>query len=181
MLLAGCLALGPWQADVVQNWGFNSGAVLDGEFWRFLTSHFAHASWEHLGMNALGLVLLQQLFGRELKGVVVLWAYGVIAFGIGLCILGFGGRGTYIGLSGMLHGLFALGACLALKRDVLVAAGVLIVIVGKVFWEQVDGASSFVEQLIGSPVAIDAHLYGLGAGVLFGVALTATALRRPGE
>jgi rhomboid family GlyGly-CTERM serine protease len=177
VLALGCLLLAPWNDAAIDSFGLVRGAVREGEFWRLLTGHLVHSSWLHLALNLAALVVLQQLFGRELRWVVWLWGYAVIAITIGVCFLAFSRYGSVVGLSGMLHGLYVYVACLALRRDALLAAGVLVLLAAKVIWEQIAGASSMLEQWIGMAVAIDAHLYGLLSGAVLGAVMAAVARR----
>lgn len=175
VLLLGCLLLAPWNDAAMADFGLVRSALRDGEAWRFLTGHFVHSNWTHLGLNVAGLVLLQQLFGQELRPVVWGWGYVFVAVCIGICMLAFSRFGSVYGFSGVLHGLFAFAACLALTRDPLLAAGTLLLVGGKVVWEQISGSSSFVERLIDMPVATDIHLYGAVSGVVLGAVMAASA------
>ena len=55
---------------------------------------------------------------------------------------------------------------LPLQKDNFTGLSVAILIVGKIIWDFIYGGSTSSEQLIGIPVATDAHLYGL-VGALF--------------
>jgi len=152
--------------------------LAGGEVWRFWTGPLVHLSWTHIGLNVAGLILLQQMFGQELRPVTLAWGYGIIALLIGLCFMAFSRFGYVVGLSALLHGLFAMAACLAMRRDGLLSAGVLLVVGGKVLWEQLQGPSTFVEDLVGLPVAADTHLYGFGGGLVLGAVIALSAARR---
>lgn len=173
VLLLGCLLLGPWNDGATSDFAFSRGAVRGGDYWRFLTGPLVHSNWQHLALNAGGLLVLQQLFGAELRPVRWMWGYVFVSVCIGICLLAFSRFGTVYGLSGVLHGLFVFAACLALSRDALLAAGVLLLVAGKVGWEQIAGGSHFVTDLIGMPVATDAHLYGAVAGAVLGAVMAA--------
>ena len=175
VLLLGCLLLAPWNEAALADFGLIRSALRDNEFWRLLTGHLVHSNWSHLGLNVAGLVLLQQLFGQELRPVFWGWGYVFVAVAIGICMLAFSRFSVVYGLSGVLHGLFAFAACLALSRDALLGAGALIIIGGKVGWEQIAGGSGFVERLIDMPVATDIHLYGAISGVVLGAVMAASA------
>jgi hypothetical protein len=54
---------------------------------------------------------------------------------------------------------------------------VLLVLGSKVIWEKLQGGSNFMEQLIGMPVAVDAHLYGFAAGLVLGAVMVASGSR----
>ena len=105
------------------------------------------------------------------------WSYAVIALAVGTCMLAFTRFGTVFGLSAVLHGLFAYGACLAMRRDGLLASGVLLIIGAKVVWEKLQGTETLVERLIDMPVAADMHLYGFATGLVLGAAMALSATR----
>jgi rhomboid family GlyGly-CTERM serine protease len=177
LIALGCLLLGPWNLVDINSFELSRSGLKGGEYWRFWTGQLVHASWQHLAMNLAGLIVLQQMFGKELRTVVWAWGYAVIALIIGICMLAFSRYGTFVGLSAMLHGLFAYAACLAMRRDGLLAAGVLLVLGGKVIWEKLQGGSNFIEQLIGMPVAVDSHMYGFIAGLVLGAVMVTSGSR----
>lgn len=177
LLAAGCLILGPWNPDAMQLFSLDRSDLAGGELWRFWSGPFVHLSWMHIGLNIAGLVLLQQMFGQELRPVITVWGYAIIALLIGLCFMAFSRFGYVVGLSAVLHGLFAMAACLAMRRDGLLSAGVLLVIGAKVLWEKLEGPSTFVEDLIGLPVAADTHLYGFGAGLVLGAVIALSSAK----
>lgn len=75
----------------------------------------------------------------------------------------------YVGLSGILHGVFIFGAIMDINaKD---KTGYLLFIGGwlKIAHEQFYDASTDVSNLIEASVAIDAHLWGALGGLLFGV------------
>ena len=73
----------------------------------------------------------------------------------------------YVGLSGVLHGLFVVGAW-GERQHFRVSAYVLLALVfAKLVWEQLYGAMPGSESMIGGQVLVDAHLYGAIAGGLF--------------
>ena len=180
LIAAGCLLLGPWSDMPMQLFALDRSALQADEYWRFWTGQLVHSSWTHLWMNMLGLVILQQLFGAELRLLIWLWGFAVISLIIGICWLAFDdvswlpfiGYDYVVGLSAMLHGLYAYGACLAMRRDSLLAALVLLVIGGKVVWELVNGPSGYTSGLIDMPVASSTHLYGFLGGLVLGTAMT---------
>ena len=175
LLALACLLLAPYSQSGFDLFALDSGPVGKGEYWRFWTGPLVHLSWTHLALNMLGLVLLQQMFGRELRPVVWLWGYAIVALVVGICFMAFSSFGYVVGLSAVLHGLFAFAACLAVRRDGLLATGVLLVIGAKVVWEKLHGPSGFIEGLVGLPVAADLHLYGYAGGLVLGVVMVVSA------
>ena len=75
----------------------------------------------------------------------------------------------YVGLSGLLHALLATGLVVGVsprRRDLQVLAALLAL---KIAWEQLSGPLPGSEISSGGPVVVDAHLYGIVAGVLSGL------------
>jgi rhomboid family GlyGly-CTERM serine protease len=177
LILLGCLFLGPWNPTGADLFELDRSELKDGEYWRFWTGQLVHLSWQHLLISAAGLIILQQLFGKELNIVVWLWGFAVISLVVGVCMLAFSRFGSFVGLSALLHGLFAYGAILAMRRDGLLAWGVLIVVGAKIIWEQIQGGSIWMQDFIGLPVATDAHLYGFAAGLVLGAVMVAAGSR----
>lgn len=158
------VVLGPWTPEVLDQLGLSLATVQAGEYWRMFTAHWAHVSWAHVGLNVLALFLLQLLFGGQIgsgiASVAIIWLSLAVSGGLLLE----GESGLYVGLSGVLHGLYVLGACLAWQHDRWLAGSVSLLLIGKVGLEQWRGPATGMADLIGAPVAIDAHLYGLVAG-----------------
>ncbi|MCP4002047.1 MAG: rhombosortase [Gammaproteobacteria bacterium] len=177
IIAVGCILLGPWNPDGIALCELSRSGLKSGEYWRFWTGQMVHSSWESLSLSLVGLILLQQMFGKELRTVVWVWGYAVISLVVGVCMLAFSRYGNFVGLSAILHGLFAYAACLAFRRDGLLAAGLLLVLGGKVIWEKLQGGANFMEQLIGIPVAVDANLYGFAAGLVLGAVMVASGSR----
>jgi len=180
LLAVACLLLAPWSEVGMEVFAMDRSGIEAGEYWRIWTGQLVHSSWTHLWLNLVGLAVLQQIFGDELTTLNWLWGCAVIALLIGISWMAFSdgswlpfpNRDYVVGLSALLHGLFAYAACLAMRRDSLLAAGALLIIGGKVVWEQINGPSEFTAGLIDIPVASDVHLYGFVAGLLLGIAMT---------
>ncbi|WP_182288338.1 rhombosortase [Vibrio spartinae] len=140
-------------------------AITQGQWWRIVTGNFTHTNTAHLAMNLIALWLITFIFRPTAR---VLWQQLLLLsvfIGIGLfwTELYF-----YVGLSGILHGLFASfalsEALQGRKSSWLLVVGVC----SKVIWEQYFGPSETTRALIEAPVAIQAHLLGLTGGLLLG-------------
>jgi rhomboid family GlyGly-CTERM serine protease len=143
------------------------------EPWRLLLGHFVHHGRAHQLLNA-GALALWFLLWRQGPGERLL-ELGVVALGTGVAIALVSERSYVVGLSGLLHGLFAASA-LATWRDPtqrLTGGIVLTGLVIKVGWEQAFGASPGTERLVGLPVATEAHACGLVVGLAYGAAALA--------
>ncbi len=151
--------------------------IISGQWWRILSGNFTHTNLNHLVMNMAALWLISLIFKPTGKQLLTLLTVISILIGLGLFLSDIQ---RYVGISGTLHGLFvycALGEITSGRRTSwLLVAG----IVFKVAWEQWAGPSSLSENLIGAPVAIQAHLIGLLSGTgLFLIAILKQN-RRPG-
>jgi len=149
---------------------YNRGAILSGEVWRLLTAHFVHGSPGHWLLDISGLLLVWALFRQWMGGWQDIVAFFVISAGVSLGVLLLNPHTLwFVGLSGVLHGLFAMYLVIGLwqgDRTLLVLLGALI---GKLAYEQAVGALPGSEQVVGMPVLVDAHLYGAITGALWGV------------
>lgn len=171
-------ALGPDTADLLR---YQRDAVLDGQYWRMITGHWVHLGWQHLAMNLGGLAVIWLLFDEVLSGLKAWVVTGGVALVTSFCLLLFHPQiEWYVGLSGLLHGLLAAGALLSLRTNQVTSWFVLLVLVGKLGVEFLNGGSSQVEAMIGGPILVQGHLYGtLGGGLCAAVfALKAHFLSR---
>lgn len=140
------------------------------QYWRLFTAHLVHGSWQHTWLNLAGLGLIAALFRSTYS--VAQWCW--IALASGLCIdagllLLMPQLQWYVGLSGVLHGLLAAGAVAWWRlEDRRMAAALSAILVGKLFWEQWQGALPLSGDL---NVIVNAHLYGAVGGLAVGLAV----------
>lgn len=141
-------------------------AILEGEIWRLITGHWVHVGWQHLGMNLTGLALIWYLFGDALRPPACLGLMATIALGQSLSLLAFHSDVLwYAGLSGLLHGLLAAGALLALNRMPLIATLTMMALALKLGVEMFRGASTDMVAWLGTPILIESHVYGTAWGI----------------
>ena len=148
------------------------------EPWRLFGAHFVHLGWNHLGLNVAGLVLLWLLLGDTVRPLG--WVLGVVAMALGvsvglLCCSP--AVGWYVGFSGVLHGMFAAGAVANLRRLTPLALAILGVLLVKLLAEQIGVGDPLTAELIGGAVIVDAHLYGVLLGLVYGVVLLVLSSR----
>jgi rhomboid family GlyGly-CTERM serine protease len=149
---------------------YDREAVMGGQLWRVLTSHLLHLSWAHLLLNAVGLALLTALLGKQQRASDWWLATFFSALAIGVGLMRFSpGLHWYVGLSGVLHGLFAAGCVALLRRHPGVALLSIAGLTFKLGWEQFHPVSPAREALVGGAIVIDAHLYGAVGGALAAV------------
>ena len=135
------------------------------QWWRMLTAHFLHTNITHLLLNITGLTLLWALHGHYFKMSCYISQFFVLCLGTSIGLYFFAGQMQwYVGLSGVLHGLFIIGAYLDIQNQFKTGWIMLSGVWLKVVHEQIYGASEEVAKLIAAHVAIDAHLFGTVTG-----------------
>lgn len=145
-------------------------AVIEGEYWRLLTGHLVHATSAHLLLNMAGLGLIGALFHRDysLRQWLTILLTSVAAIDAGF-VLFEPQLQWYVGLSGVLHGALAAGAVAWWRHETRpLALALTIVLIGKLGWEQWQGALPLSGDM---PVIVDAHLYGAVGGLAAGCAI----------
>ena len=149
---------------------FKHELILEGQIWRVVTCNFVHAGWQHSLLNISGICIIGYMFERHstpLKWWITLLAMMVISsigyyFDPNL-------KGWYVGISGVLHGLFILGGIAEWHRDRLISVAVVAVIIGKLIYAQIYGPSADTEEMIGSKIYENAHLFGGILGLIIGL------------
>jgi rhomboid family GlyGly-CTERM serine protease len=142
---------------------YERGALAKFQWWRLVSAHLVHLSWEHVLLNSAGLVLLWALFAREYSPRRWLWivAAAVIAIDAGLWFFR-PGVDWYLGSSGVLHGVLAAGAYGLYRRGESTGAVLLLLLIVKLVYEQQAGGSLFAADL---PLVPDAHVLGVLGGL----------------
>lgn len=160
-----------YQAEVpqlVDNFDFDRERIWD-EPWRILTAHVMHLNLQHLVLNSAGLFIVTVLFARHFTVRTWLNAVTIIAVGISLWVWLLGFPDRFVGLSGLIHGLFLCGIFLEwsasqYKWDWTLAIG-LFFILGKVALEALGLIASTLLLSTGEQVWV-MHSGGLLAGLL---------------
>ena len=151
---------------------FDRNAIDAGAFWLLLSGNFVHLGSGHLLMNMAGFVLVVALVWSHF--IIVEWVliivFSSLAVGIGLYLFDQDIL-WYVGFSGTLHGLVIAGSLADLRYYPKSAALLLILIIGKLVWEQLLGALPGSESVAGGTVVVNAHLYGAIGGAVMGVLL----------
>lgn len=150
---------------------YDSAAIAAGEWWRLLSGNLVHLGWWHLFLNEMGLAVLVLLCPEELQWSV--WLRRLLLLGLGMSAgLYFFVPGTrwYVGMSGVIHGLFVLGLGrqIVAGRD-LIAMGCLAYLIGKIAWEMFSGVPVSDEEAIGGRVLVESHLYGSLSALIYGL------------
>lgn len=142
----------------------------NAQWWRTLTGSFVHLGWYHCLLNALGIVVLVLLCPEVLSPWIWARRVCVLAVAMSLCLLVFQpGLRNYVGMSGVIHGLFVLGLMPQVLRRDLIALGCLGYLVGKIGWELVAGGPVSDEAALGGRVVVESHLFGTLAAFAYGL------------
>jgi rhomboid family GlyGly-CTERM serine protease len=142
--------------------------INQGEIWRAFTGHFFHTNAYHLLLNLAALLLLWALHGQfyTLKNYSLLFLTSGAVCSLGLYLFS-PDISQYVGLSGVLHGVFVFGAIMDIRHKDKTGYLLFIGVCLKIAHEQFYGASEEVSSLINASVAIDAHLWGAVGGLIF--------------
>lgn len=130
--------------------------------WTFVTSIFAHGSFEHLFYNMFALLL----FGTILEGIIGGRRWLVVFFAAGI-IGGIAGLPLYestLGASGAIYGLMGALAVLRPRMPIFVSWIPLPMAAAVGLWAAGDLLGLFVP----SGIANAAHLAGLAVGIIAG-------------
>ena len=147
---------------------FDRGLIQQGDYWLLFSAHLVHLNWNHLWLNLAGLLLVMIFFGRYCGITVWLLVILVSALSVALGLYWFNHDiYWYVGLSGVLHGLFMVGAWNEYRHYAKSGALLILLIIAKLIWEQISGALPGSESMTGGRVVVDAHLYGAIGGLVF--------------
>lgn len=149
---------------------WHSSAILDGQWWRLITGHFTHSNAAHLLMNIASLWLISLLFRPTALLLMALSLSISLLIGVGLLVTDIR---HYVGLSGVLHALFAFFALAEWRANKAQGGWLLALLVAKLWLEQHDGNPMEMNALIAASVATQAHLLGALVGGLVGLACVA--------
>ncbi len=167
-VLLAVYALGPRAWSALR---YERAAIAAGEWWRLVTGHLVHEDPRHLALNAGGLVLLAILYARDARPRE--WALVALASALGVSLGLYAaepGLAWYVGLSGVLHGLWAAGGLAARSRWPLESWVTLALLAAKLLIEHWHGP--LTQELGGGLMVITAaHRFGAVSGLAAALAL----------
>lgn len=153
--------------DLVSSFQFDRQQIDNGNYMSLLTGHMVHLNWMHWSLNMAGLVIVAVFF--SLYGSILDWLFVLVfsALVTGLGLYWFQPEVIwYVGLSGVLHGLFIYGAIREIRYYPFSGYVLVLLLSGKLFWEYLNGALPGSEEMTGGHVIVAAHLYGALAGLV---------------
>ena len=151
----------------VESWRFDRDLVAQGHVWLLFSGHIVHLNWSHWLLNMAGLAIVAFFFSshasfRQWLAVILVSA----------CVINIGlwwwmpEISNYVGLSGVLHGLFLYGALREIRFYPVSGYVLTLVLIGKLVWEFFNGALPGSEDMTGGRVLTEAHLLGATGGTL---------------
>jgi len=146
---------------------YDRSLILNGEYWRILTCHFVHTGWNHLFLNLTASMLVFSLFFHLYSPLGWLIGAAFCMIGISLSFLLFcPNLEWYIGLSGLLHGLFVMGIIGEIRKGNILFCLGLLAVTTKLTLEYFIGPSNITNQFINAIVITNAHLSGAIIGCI---------------
>ena len=152
--------------DWVDSWRFKRELVEQGEVWLLFSGHIVHLNWSHWALNMAGLAIVAFFFSSHAS--VTQWLAVII---VSACMINAGlwlwltDVRSYVGLSGVLHGLFLYGALREIRYYPASGYVLTAVLVTKLTWEFYNGALPGSEEMTGGRVLTEAHLLGAIGGI----------------
>jgi len=165
MTITLCSVLLSLTPDVLMDFCFDSEAIEQGEWWRLITGHLVHSSFDHLWWDALAFLCVGcYLEVKSLKLLLIALLSGFVTVN-GLLLSPWSPLLYYCGLSGLLFAPLTLALWMhwQCKKGLLAILPMLVCIV-KVVWECSQQSTLLVTS--GWPAYPQAHLAGIVGGVL---------------
>jgi len=170
----GILIVALWSGgnDWVLALEYHRDKIAAGELWRILTGHLVHTNTWHMLLNLTSLLFIGLLFGTLLSAKVWIAAFVFCSLAVSAAYWFIATQFIiYVGLSAALYGVIIIGALEDFNDNKLIAGSLLIIVTGRVIWQQFDGASDSLADMVDSRVAIESHLYGIVSGYVFSLIL----------
>jgi len=165
LMLGSLLLLQMLQSSLI----FDHQLIATGQWWRLWTGQYIHSNIEHLLLNAAGFSFLLLLYQPQISLSSLFYNSLYLSSCIGLGLFWLNPEILrYVGLSGILYGLFTYTALQAsVKKDYLLGYGVFLAVTTKIIWENIDPSiNNHNAALINATVATEAHLYGYLAAII---------------
>lgn len=173
LLIILCAVLFLFEPQASHYLAFDRMQIEQFQWWRLLTGNLLHTNANHLLLNLTAVALLWALHGQYFTLANYTLMFFVLCISTTLLIYCFAKQlQWYVGLSGVLHGVFLIGAYFDIKQGMKTGWLLLLGVLLKVGHEQIFGASQDIADLINATVAIDAHLFGTISGLIMIVILS---------
>ena len=160
-------------AELVPALRYDRYLVSDNQWWRLFTAQLVHVDWPHWLLNMMGVGIVAFFFSRYDGLWHWLLVTGLCALTVGMGIHLYNPEvARFVGLSGVLHGLFIYGAIREVSRFPMSGYALLAILVAKLGYEWVYGVMPYTQEMSSGNVITDSHLYGAIGGALIWMILT---------
>ena len=145
--------------------------VSNGELWRLLTANLVHFGWAHTLMNIAAFLLCSFTFFNDISvkkySLLLLWCCLAVGGGV---VLFSPEYSPYAGLSGAIHGLMVAGLLQTRVYPLWIRVIALGLLGAKLVQENSAGyEETDLQALLPVAVAVESHVYGALAGLVFAV------------
>jgi len=151
---------------------YDRAKIINGEIWRLITGNFMHLSWGHLFLNLVGLLFVYPLL-RYFYSVPKCWTITIFSsIGIGAGLFLFSPEVEwYVGLSGLLHAMFAVAVISAIEQKLQGASILFFFLLSKLAIQSYTGSSTLFSFVSEGRVIWQSHIYGVASGILISIVL----------
>jgi len=121
--------------DWVDSWRFKRDLAEQGDVWLLLSGHIVHLNWSHWLLNMAGLAIVAFFFSAHAG--IKQWVMVIL---VSVCVINMGlwwwmtDIYSYVGLSGVLHGLFLYGALREIRYYPASGYVLVAVLLAKLSW-----------------------------------------------
>lgn len=154
---------------------FDREAIAQGQWWRLISGHFVHNTTTHMLMNLAGLLFCFAYFFQQWSMPRLFGWLGLSITVVSTGLMIDGELNRYLGLSGILYGLLTAGLLLSWRQHPWLHSLLLAGLILRTVLEQLPGYDvHYLNTVIGLPVAVNAHAYGVASGLLFSLVARAS-------
>ena len=157
------------QQNIFAGWLFwEPGLIIKSQWWRIITSNLTHTNDYHLLINTSVLIFFVINFS-DMLSVKRFWFLTLyLSTFIGFALI-FTDIQSYVGFSGVMHGLFIWAAVTDIYQRRFSGWILFIGVSIKLGYDQIYGPSVTTSELIRAKVAVEAHMAGALAGFILPV------------
>ncbi len=143
---------------------FDPILIQSGQYWRLITGHLTHLNFIHLVINLLGLLTIHFIFVNNWQTDDKRFApLSLMLILSGLFFIYYPHLQWYVGLSGLLHGLWLIGAYRSGGLFGLTACTLLIIKIMLEYFDYNQSSRILIDQIIFTP----AHYLGALSGIIY--------------
>ncbi|MDY7024800.1 MAG: rhombosortase [Pseudomonadota bacterium] len=144
--------------------------LMAAEPYRFLTSQWTHATYQHYLINAIGFTLVGYIFYKYVSTIVWLIMIFYTTLAVSIAMFAYDTELMYYtGFSGALYGLLVFSLFRAFPHIPKICIIAFLFIIIRLYLEQTGLFDVNINaELLGGEVWVNSHLYGALSGVIVG-------------